>query len=50
VPPGITHRTWISRPATFWTYLVAALQGVAPEAGAAGMTFLLQHLRPRSTL
>ena len=50
-PPGERPAAWVSldqgdnHPATFWTYLITALQTVAPGVGA-GVLSLLQSPRP----
>jgi LuxR family maltose regulon positive regulatory protein len=51
VPAGGPSAAWLSldpgdnQPASFWTYVIAALQTVAPEVGAAALS-LLQAPRP----
>ena len=51
VPAGGPSAAWLSldpgdnHPASFWTYVIAALQTVAPEVGAAALS-LLQAPRP----
>jgi ATP/maltotriose-dependent transcriptional regulator MalT len=51
VPAGGSSAAWLSldpgdnQPASFWTYVIAALQTVAPEVGAATLS-LLQSSRP----
>jgi ATP/maltotriose-dependent transcriptional regulator MalT len=51
VPAGGPSAAWLSldtgdnQPASFWTYVIAALQTVAPEVGAAALS-VLQAPRP----